>query len=35
MLNYDYEVLESQVRIKAARIGLDPATGFLHQAQPE
>jgi len=35
MLNYGYAVLESQVRIETARIGLDPATGFLHQTQPD
>jgi CRISPR-associated protein Cas1 len=35
MLNYGYAVLESQVRIETAQIGLDPATGFLHQTQPD
>jgi CRISPR-associated endonuclease Cas1 len=35
MLNYGYAVLESQVRIETARIGLDAATGFLHQTQPD
>ena len=31
MLNYGYAVLESQVRIEAAKSGLDPMVGFLHQ----
>jgi CRISP-associated protein Cas1 len=35
MLNYGYAVLESQVRVEVARVGLDPATGFLHQNHPD
>ncbi|WP_162800620.1 CRISPR-associated endonuclease Cas1 [Acidibrevibacterium fodinaquatile] len=35
MLNYAYAVLESQIRIETARIGLDPATGFLHDQRPD
>ena len=35
MLNYAYAVLESQIRIETARIGLDPATGFLHDHRPD
>ena len=31
MLNYGYVVLESQVRIEAAKSGLDTMVGFLHQ----
>ncbi|MDE2200872.1 MAG: CRISPR-associated endonuclease Cas1 [Rhodospirillales bacterium] len=31
MFNYAYAVLESQIRIELAAVGLDPATGFLHQ----
>jgi CRISPR-associated endonuclease Cas1 len=30
MLNYGYAVLESQVRIACARLGLDPTIGYLH-----
>lgn len=30
MFNYAYAVLESQIRIASAAVGLDPATGFLH-----
>ena len=35
MLNCADAVLQSQVRIEIARIGLDPATGFLHQKQSD
>ena len=31
IFNYAYAVLESQIRIEVAAVGLDPATGFLHQ----
>jgi CRISP-associated protein Cas1 len=31
MLNYGYAVMESQARIEAAKMGLDPMVGFLHQ----
>ncbi len=31
IFNYAYAVLESQIRIAVAAVGLDPATGFLHQ----
>jgi len=34
MLNYDYAVLESQVRIAIAEDGLDPTIGYLHVYQP-
>ena len=32
MLNYAYAVLESQVRIEVANLGLDPSIGFLHRS---
>jgi len=35
MTNYGYAVLESQLRIETARIGLDQATGFLHQTMAD
>ena len=35
MTNYAYAVLESQIRIETARIGLDQATGFLHQTMAD
>ncbi|MDA8051106.1 MAG: CRISPR-associated endonuclease Cas1 [Rhodospirillales bacterium] len=35
MLNYGYAVLESQVRIETARVGLDLATGFLHEMRSD
>jgi CRISPR-associated protein Cas1 len=35
MLNYGYAVLESQLRIETARVGLDAATSFLHQQHPD
>ena len=31
MLNYGYAVMESQARVEAAKVGLDPMVGFLHQ----
>lgn len=31
MVNYGYAVLESQARIEAVKVGLDPMVGFLHQ----
>ena len=31
IFNYAYAVLESQIRIEVAAVGLDPAIGFLHQ----
>jgi len=34
LLNYGYAVLESQVRIAIAEIGLDPTLGYLHVCQP-
>jgi len=34
LLNYTYAVLESQVRIAIAEIGLDPTIGYLHVCQP-
>ena len=34
MLNYGYAVLESQVRIAIAEVGLDPTIGYLHVCQP-
>ena len=34
MLNYGYAVLESQVRIAIAEVGLDPSIGYLHVCQP-
>jgi CRISPR-associated endonuclease Cas1 len=34
MLNYGYAVLESQVRIAVAEVGLDPSIGYLHVCQP-
>jgi CRISPR-associated endonuclease Cas1 len=33
MLNYGYAVLESQVRIAIAEVGLDPSIGYLHVCQ--
>ena len=33
MLNYTYAVLESQVRIAIAEVGLDPGIGYLHACQ--
>jgi CRISPR-associated protein Cas1 len=35
MTNYGYAVLESQIRIEAARIGLDQSVGFLHQTMAD
>jgi len=35
MLNHGYAVIESQIRIEAAQVGLDAATGFLHQQHPD
>ena len=35
IFNYAYAVLESQIRIEVAAVGLDPATGFLHQNLPD
>jgi len=35
MTNYGYAVLESQIRIETARIGLDQATGFLHETMAD
>ena len=35
MTNYAYAVLESQIRIETARIGLDQSTGFLHQTMAD
>jgi CRISPR-associated protein Cas1 len=35
MLNYAYALLESQLRIETARIGLDPASGFLHDRRAD
>jgi len=32
--NYGYAVLESQVRIAIAEVGLDPTLGYLHVCQP-
>lgn len=34
LLNYAYAVLESQVRIAVAEVGLDPAIGYLHVHRP-
>lgn len=34
MLNYAYGVLESQVRIAAVAVGLDPTIGYLHVSRP-
>ena len=34
LLNYGYAVLESQVRIAIAEVGLDPTLGYLHVCQP-
>src|SRR4029077_13300916 len=34
MLNYCYAVLESEARLAAAALGLDPALGFLHADTP-
>jgi len=34
MLNYAYAVLESQVRIAIAEVGLDPTISYLHACQP-
>ena len=34
MLNYGYAVLDSQVRIAIAEVGLDPGIGYLHVCQP-
>jgi len=34
LLNYGYAVLESQVRIAIAELGLDPTLGYLHVCQP-
>ena len=34
LLNYGYAVLESQVRIAIAEVGLDPTLGYLHICQP-
>ena len=31
MLNYGYAVMESQARVEAVKVGLDPMAGFLHQ----
>jgi len=35
MTNYAYAVLESQIRIETARIGLDQSIGFLHQTMAD
>ena len=35
IFNYAYAILESQIRIEVAAVGLDPATGFLHQNLPD
>ncbi len=35
MLNYGYAMLESRVRIEIARVGLDLATGFLHEMRSD
>ncbi len=34
MLNYAYGILESQVRIAAVAVGLDPTIGYLHACRP-
>jgi hypothetical protein len=35
LTNYGYAMLESQLRIETSRIGLDHATGFLHQTMAD
>jgi len=34
MLNYVYGVLQNRVGVEVAKVGLDPAVGFLHSRQP-
>jgi CRISPR-associated endonuclease Cas1 len=34
MLNYGYAILESQIRLAIAEVGLDPTIGYLHVCQP-
>jgi len=34
LLNYGYAILESQVRIAIAEVGLDPTLGYLHACHP-
>jgi CRISPR-associated endonuclease Cas1 len=35
ILNYAYGVLESQIRIETAGVGLDPSIGFLHELRQD